>query len=92
MIIVTEDVMVSQLDMNDEDSKRKIFQVPDFIGFACRQLGMSTRTWALVSCLLIIIVQVFVKRKILSIKNILSAYTRKRTEAPAHMNILTIQT
>ena len=26
--------------MTDEESKKKIFQVPDFIGFACRQLGM----------------------------------------------------
>ena len=40
---------------------------------------------------MIIIIKVFVKRKIVSIETIPSAYTRKDTEAPAHRNILTIQ-
>ena len=36
-------------------------------------------------------IEVFVKRKILSIETILNAYTRNHTEAPAHTNILTMQ-
>ena len=31
--------LMAQVDMTDEESKKKIFQVPDFIGFASRQLG-----------------------------------------------------
>ena len=38
----------------------------------------------------IIIIKIFVKRKILSTETILSAYTRNNTEAPAHTSILTI--
>ena len=51
------------------------------------------RTWPP----LLIIIKVFVKRKILSIDTIVSVYTRARvhthtfTEAPAHTSILTIQ-
>ena len=37
----------------------------------------------------IIIIKLFVQRKIMSLKAILSAYTRTYTEAPAHTNILT---
>ena len=39
---------------------------------------------------IIIIIKIFVKRKILSTETILSAYTRNNTEAPAHTSILTI--
>ncbi|XP_076467466.1 major vault protein-like isoform X2 [Babylonia areolata] len=32
-----------EVDRTDEESVKKIFQVPDFIGFACRQLGSRIR-------------------------------------------------
>ena len=39
---------------------------------------------------IIIIIEVFVKRKILSTETTLRAYTRRHTEAPAHTSILPI--
>ena len=41
--------------------------------------------------LILIIIKMFLKRKILSIEPILSAHTRIHTKAPAHTSILTLQ-